>query len=149
MESVISSLGELLLQALPTFILLLLLHFYLKWAFYRPMDRLLKKRWEATEGARKAADKSLTNAQQKADAYEEAIRDARAELYKEHEELRRRREQQQAAAFEEARRKTGVMVREAKAELASEAEAARQSLRAETEALASEIAGAVLEGRPV
>ncbi len=149
MESVISSLGELLLQALPTFILLLLLHFYLKWAFYRPMDRLLKKRWEATEGARKAADESLTNAQQKADTYEEAIREARADLYKEHEELRRRREQQQAAALEEARRKTGVMVREAKAELASEAEAARQSLRAETEALASEIAGAVIEGRPV
>ena len=147
MEAVISSLGKLLVSAIPTFVLLLLLHFYLKWAFYGPMDRLLRERWEATEGARKAADESLANAQEKADAYEQAIRDARGELYQEHEEMRRKREEQQAAALAEARQKTDGMVREAKAELTSETEAAKQSLRAETEALAEEIAGAVLSGR--
>ena len=36
MDAVLNSLGELLVKALPTFILLLLLHFYLKWVFYRP-----------------------------------------------------------------------------------------------------------------
>ena len=147
MEVVISSLGKLLVSAIPTFVLLILLHFYLKWAFYGPMDRLLKERWEATEGARKAADESLASAQEKAGAYEQAIRDARGELYKEHEEMRRKREEQQAASLDQARQKTALMVREAKDQLASQAEAAKQSLRAETEALAEEITGAVLSGR--
>ena len=147
MESVLSSLEGLLLQALPTFILLILLHFYLKWAFYGPMDRLLKKRWEATEGARKAADESLAKAQEKADAYEQAIREARGELYKEQEEMRRKREEQHAASLAEARNRTDAMIRAAKAELASETESAKQSLRTQTEALADEIAGAVLSGR--
>lgn len=147
MDAVLNSLGELLLKAVPTLILLILLHFYLKWAFYGPVDRLLKKRWEATEGARKAADDSLAKAEAKAAEYEKALQEARAEMYAEQEETRRKREQEQAAALAEARQQVASRVSQAKQELAAEAEAAKASLRTESEALAEEITGAVLERR--
>lgn len=149
MDAVITSLGELLLRALPTLLLLLLLHLYLKWAFYGPLDRLLKRRWDATEGARKTAEGSLAAAEEKAAAYDRAIQEARAEIFQEIEEARRRREREQAAALGQARQESEQQVRDAKAALASEVEAAKRSLRTESEILAEEIAAAVLERRAV
>lgn len=145
MDTVLDALGELLLKALPTFILLVLLHFYLKWVFYRPMDGVLRQRWEATEGARKAADESLARAEQKAAEYGDALRKARAELRREHEEASQRWLGDQAAALGEMRRKTQTMVAEAKARIAEETAAAKRGLEAESEALAEEIVGALLE----
>lgn len=147
MDAVITSLGELLIRALPTLLLLLLLHFYLKWALYGPLDRLLKKRWDATEGARKAAEDGLAMAEEKAAAYDRAIQQARAEIYQDMEEARRRREREQAAAFVQARQEAERQVRDAKTALAGEVEEAKRSLRAESERLAEEITAAVLERR--
>jgi len=147
MEEILQSLGELLLKALPTFLLLILFHFYLKWAFYGPLDRLLKKRWEVTQGAQDAAAESLAKASDKADAYENALREARAEVYREHEELRRAREQERAEAIDQARRDADESLRKARAELADQTEQAKVSLRETSEALADEIVGAVLAGR--
>lgn len=147
MDEVLTDLGELLIKALPTFIILILLHFYLKWAFYGPLDRLLRRRWEATEGARTAAAESLESAQRKAETYEEAVREARTEIYKEQEQMRRKWQQGQAAALAQARGKMGVVVKEANAGLAAEAEAARQNLEAESEALAEQITHRLLERR--
>jgi len=147
MEEILQSLGELLLKALPTFIVLILFHFYLKWAFYGPLDRLLKKRWQATEGAREAAEQSLAKAAEKAEAYETAVREARADLYREQEEMRRKREQERAEAIEAARRDADEALRKARVELTEQTEAARATLRTESEALAGEITDAVLAGR--
>ena len=148
MEEILQSLGELLLRALPTFLLLIIFHFYLKWAFYRPLDRLLKKRWQATQGARESADLSLARAAEKAEAYETAVRAARADLYREQEEMRRKREQERAEAIEQARREADETLRNARAGLSAQTEEARAGLRAHSDALADEIVGAVLAGRP-
>jgi len=145
MDAVFSALGGLMMKALPTFILLILLHFYLKWAFYSPLDRLLHRRWEATEGARKLAGETLEDAQRKADAYEEAIRNSRSAIHKGQEQMRRQWQQEQAAAVEQARQSARSMVIQAKEELAAETEAARLGLQAESETLAEQIAGAVLD----
>ena len=147
MEALLDSLGELLLQALPTLVLLLLLHLYLKWAFYKPLDGVLRRRWEATEGARKAADESLAKAEQKATEYEEAIRNARADLYKQQEQTRKRLQQDQQAALDQARADIKAKVAAEKASLAAEAEAARKSLADESESLAEEITRTLLERR--
>lgn len=147
MDAVLSALGVLLLRALPTLILLVLLHFYLTWAFYGPMDRLLKRRWEATEGARKAASDALSSAETKAAAYAEAIRKARAEIFAEHEEMRRTWQRRQAAAIQEMRRTTESSIRDAKASIAAETETAKQTLQYQSDALAEEIAGTLLRRR--
>ncbi len=147
MDEVLRSLGGLLLQAVPTFLLVVVLHFYLKYVYFRPMARVLKERYEATEGARKLAEESLEKASAKAAEYDAALRTARADIYKEQEELREKLRQDHAAAVRDARERAQATVKEASQQLASELVAARQSLALQTEALASQIVQTVLGRR--
>lgn len=147
MDTVVTALGGLIAKAVPTLLLLVLLHFYLKWAFYGPMDRLLERRWAATEGARKAAEESFRLAEEKATRYEEALRNARAEIFAEQEQQRARLGQQQAQAVREARRRTEALVKQARVGIEAEMAAARQALEAESDALAEQIAAVLLAGR--
>ena len=72
MEETLRALGEILLKAVPTFVLVFLLYLYLSRMFFRPLEEVLKKRYEATEGARKLADESLAKAAAKTAEYEAA-----------------------------------------------------------------------------
>ncbi len=73
MEQTLHALGEILLKAVPTFVLVLLLYTYLSRMFFRPLEKVLQKRYEVTEGARKLADESLAKAAAKTEEYEAAI----------------------------------------------------------------------------
>ena len=146
MEATLQALGQILLQALPTFFLVLFLHFFLKAVFFNPLGKILHDRKQATEGARQQAEASLQRAQEKAAAYEESLRAARNELYKEQEAQRRTWRDEQAARIAEARRKSDDALKAAKAEIAKESEAVRASLEADSEALAIQIAESVLRG---
>ena len=147
MDEVLRSLGGLLLKAIPTFLLIVLLHLYLKRMFFRPMARVIEERYQATEGARKAAEERLAKAAGKAAEYEASLRAARGEIYREQEELRQSLRQDQARAIAEARQSAGAGAKEASRQLAVELEAARQSLALQTESLASQIADSALHGR--
>lgn len=147
MDQILHALGGLLLRALPTFLLVLLLHFYLKRVFYRPLEKVLDERYKATEGARKLAQDSMEAAARKAAEYESAIRDARGEIYREQEETRKEWRREHAAAVEEARRSAQVQLGQAKAELAAGVAEARRTLEAGSEALAGRIADSILRGR--
>ena len=136
------------MKALPTFILVYILHLFLRWTFYRPMEKVLRERWEATEGARKTADESLARAEEKAAEYEAALAKARGELFKERERARAQRQQQRAAALAEAHERTHAMIQQAKAELATETETARKKLREQSETLAEQIVSLLLERSP-
>jgi len=147
MEETIRAVGGLLLNALPTFFLLILLHFYLKVAFYKPLEKVLGERRAATEGAREKARRSIASADAKAAEYEEKLRTARGEIYKEQEALRKRWLDEQTAAVAEARASADAQVRRAREALAADAAEARKSLEAETAALAEQIARSLLERR--
>ena len=69
MDAILRDLSGILLRAVPTFLLVIFLHFYLKSVFFGPMQQVLRKRYEATEGARKLADESLARAAQKTAEY--------------------------------------------------------------------------------
>ena len=97
MEATLHALGQLIIQALPTFFLVLFLFLYLRSVFYKPLEHVLAERSEATEGARKKAAEALDRAQAKATAYEEQIRAARNDLYREQEEVRRKWRDEQVA----------------------------------------------------
>ena len=148
MAETLNALGGLLIKALPTFFLLVLLHFYLKLVFFRPLERVLRKRFELTEGARRSAEASLEAAARKIAEYEAALREARSQMYHEQEEARRRWREEQAAAVLDARGKAGALVTQARAELAEDAARARESLKAESEALAERITAAIPKRRP-
>lgn len=144
METTLHELGQVLLKALPTFFLVLFLHFFLKSVFFGPMASMLEKRREATEGARQQAAASLERASQKAAAYEESLRAARNEIYKEQEELRRRWRDELAGQVEQARKSAEGQVSKAKTELLRQAEEAKITLTTTSRALANEIADHVL-----
>src|SRR6266446_5372445 len=103
MDETLRALGGILLRAIPTFLLVVLLHFYLKFIFFKPLQRVLGQRYEATEGARKMAESSLARAAEKAAEYEAALRAARGETYKELEQMRRQLQEERAAGVREAR----------------------------------------------
>ncbi len=144
MEETLRQLGGILLKAVPTFILVVLLHLYLKFIFFRPLQRVLQERYDATEGARKLADESLARAAQKAADYEAALRAARAETYKELEQLRRELQDDRAASVKEARARAESAIAQAKAALSAEVETLKRDLQTESAALADRIATKIL-----
>ncbi len=144
MGQTIQALGGILLQAIPTICLLLIVHFYLKWMFFRPVRQVLEKRREATEGARESAAAMLKKATEKAAALEAALREARDEIYRENEETRRRWLAEQASRLEEARRESRNLMHQAKQELDAEAAAAKRELTGLADTLAEQISRSLL-----
>jgi F-type H+-transporting ATPase subunit b len=147
MDDTLRALGEILLRAVPTFLLVVLLHIYLKKIFFQPMEKVLHQRFEATEGARKLAEQSLSRATARTAEYEAAMRAARSEVYQAQEQLYRQLQESQAAQLAAARQTAEAGVRQAKAQLARDTEEARLSLARSSDALAGEIADSILEIR--
>ncbi len=144
MEATLHALGEIVLKGLPTFFLLILLHFYLKRTFFAPLEKVLAERYEATTGARKQAESAMARAEAKAKEYEEALRAARTEVYKENEAMRKQWRERQAVMLAEARANADSAIAVAKAELAGDVRTAKESLQAESERIADGIATAIL-----
>jgi F-type H+-transporting ATPase subunit b len=139
------ALGQILLQALPTFFLVIFLYIYLNQMYFKPFGRLLDERRAMTEGAREEARRSLDRAAERTGVYEASLRAERAEVYKEQEEQRRRWREEHAVEIREARKRAEQMVAAAKADLARQAEEAKRSLGTNTQALADEIVRIILE----
>lgn len=148
MEATLHALGQILVQALPTFFLVLFLFLYLRAMFFKPLERVLGERSEATEGARKKAAEALDRANAKASAYEEQIRAARNQIYGEQEEVRRQWREDQTIQVATARERAESAVKVAKAQLTQEAEIAQASLAGNSQALADQISAAILHRRP-
>jgi F-type H+-transporting ATPase subunit b len=147
MDATLHALGQILLRAVPTFILVVVLHFYLKFIFFRPMRKILAQRYEASEGARKLADLSLERASAKAAEYQAALRRATGEVYEANEKLVKELGEQHEAAVREAREDAEKAIRAAKEDLAREVEAAKEGLGRDTDLLANKIVEALLSRR--
>lgn len=147
MVQIISTLQDILVRALPTFFLVIVLHWYLKKVLIQPMERVMAERKKRTEGAVAASEAALAEVQVKMAAYEKALYDARAGVYAEQEQNRRTLLNDQAAAIQESKKKVAAQVATAIAGITAEAEAARATLAGESERLADRITAAVLAGR--
>jgi len=147
MEETLNALGGILLKAIPTVILLIILHFYLKAVLFGPLDRVMKQRRELTEGARKVAEDSLAAATRKADEYEAKLREARAVVYKQQEEIRKRWLEEQAQQVAEARTRSEAAVKVAREAIAEDVAGARKSLQDSSAAVADQIVATVLGRR--
>jgi F-type H+-transporting ATPase subunit b len=147
MEATIQALGQILLRAIPTLLFLILIHFYLKAMFYRPLQKVLAQRREATEGARQAAEASLKSAAEKVAAFEQSLREARAEIYRQQEEVRRQWLEEQTARLDDVRQQSRAMIQEASVQLNTEKEAAKRDLGTYADSLAEQIAQSIVSGR--
>jgi F-type H+-transporting ATPase subunit b len=145
MDATLHALGGILLRAIPTFLLVIALHLYLKFVFFRPMEKVLHQRYEATEGARKLAEQSLERASAKTAEYEAAIRAARAEAYQAQERLYKQLKERETAELAAARAQADRAIREAKELLAKDVAAAQAGLTQDSDALAVQIADSLLQ----
>jgi F-type H+-transporting ATPase subunit b len=144
MDEMFYDLGQLLLRALPTFLLVVVLNFYLKYVFFKPLEKVLQKRHDATEGARKLAAEALERAAVKTREYEASLRAARAETYQAQEQAHRQLADRQDAELLAARQRTEQLVRDAQQQLARDAEGLKHELAAASDALANQIADSIL-----
>jgi F-type H+-transporting ATPase subunit b len=144
MEQTLRQVGELLLGAIPTAVILLLL-----WALYealvrKPLYRVLDERRARTEGAVQKARADVAAAEAKTHEYEQRLREARLAIFKAQEARRQMAQQARAQAVAEARARAEQQIREARAAIEQDMAAARTGLQAETEKLAAEIIRTIL-----
>jgi F-type H+-transporting ATPase subunit b len=144
MEATLHALGGILLKAVPTFLLVVLLHFYLKGVFFKPLQKVLRQRYEATEGARKLAGESLERAAARTSEYQAAMRAARTEVYRTQEQAHKRLQEGEFAELTAARHRAEAAVQEAKAQLARDVEAAKAGLARDSDLLANQIVESIL-----
>jgi len=147
MEQTFQALQGILLKAIPTAILLLVLYFYFKAMLFGPLARVLKEREAMTKGARKDAEQSLARAEQKAKEYEDKLRDAKSEVYRDQEETRKKWLADQAAQLAQAKANAEASTNTARQGIAQEVAAARQGLADTSSAIADQIATSVLARR--
>jgi F-type H+-transporting ATPase subunit b len=140
----VEKLLPLFVGAVPTVLIVFFMFFFLRWAFWRPFERVLAERQARTEGTRKEAESLLAAANQKLHEYEESLRHARAEIFREQAASRQEALEQRNQALRQAREQAGEMIRQAKLDIARDAEEAKKSLDAESQRLADEIARSLL-----
>lgn len=139
MDPTLKALTNLLLQAVPTIFFLILLTIYLKYVFFRPLERILTKRHQQTEGVRKLAEKAFAAADHKTSEFERLLLAAKTELYREQEAQRKRWLADQAHALADARRQAELRIEEARRELAVESERATADLAIQARELAKQM----------
>ena len=147
MDKTLHDLGGIVLNGLPTFFLVLILAFFVRHLYLKPLDKVLDERFRLTEGARLAAEESLKNADSKVAEYQDALNKARGEIYQEQAAFLQKIHAEQAAMASQVRAESDARVAEIKLSIAKEADAARAGLEAQADTLSNQIADAILSRR--
>jgi F0F1-type ATP synthase membrane subunit b/b' len=142
---ILQQLGELFLEALPTVVIVFLFYLFMRWAFFGPIQKAMAERSARIEGARAEAAKVEAEARQELDAYNEALKKARTEIYAEQEAARQAVLEDRAKLLKAMRSRAIEEVAAAKKKIAAEFEAARADLERQSPELAGQIARAILE----
>jgi F-type H+-transporting ATPase subunit b len=145
MQVIGHQLGELFLQAVPTVLIILLFYFILRAIFFKPLLAVMTERDSRTLGAEKAAEAAQAAAAEKAKQYQEALKQARGQVYAEQEAARKQLLDERAAQLKEARAKSASEVRAAKERIAGELAAARREVEATVTQLSAAIARRIFE----
>jgi F0F1-type ATP synthase membrane subunit b/b' len=145
---IVNQLGELFLSAVPTVIIVFLFYFFMRWSFFKPMERVLSERHKRAEGAKIEAETSRAAVREKLRTYNDSLKKARTEIFTEQESERRSTLDKRQATINTARAAAQNALQEAKKSLASEVKAAQAELEQSSGVLADQIADAVLAGMP-
>jgi|SRR5579871_2631738 len=145
MDTTLRQAGELLLDAIPTMVLLLLLYAIYQNLVRKPLERILAQRRERTEGAVQKARANVAVAEARTQEYEQKLREARMTIFKAQESRRQRAQQMRTQALDEARARAQEQVRQARAAMEQDVAQARTGLQGEAQRLASEIIRIILK----
>jgi F-type H+-transporting ATPase subunit b len=144
MDQTLHQLGELLLGAVPTVILLALLYALYTVIVHKPLRRVLEERRSKTEGAVEQSRADVAAAESRTAEYEQRIREARAAIFKAQEARRQIAVQARAHAVAEARQRAQAQVQAARIDIDGDKEAAKAGLQGEAAGLAREIVRRIL-----
>lgn len=145
MDETLKQVGELLLGAVPTIVLLLLLYAVYHYVVHKPLQRILEERRNRTQGAIERARADIAAAEAKAAEYEERLREAKLAIFRSQEARRQQAQQTRTDAVALARTRAEAQVKQAREQMNKDVEAAKVSLQSESERLANEIIRAVLQ----
>ena len=145
MDTTLRQAGQLLLDSIPTVVLLLLLYAVYQNLVRRPLERILAERRDRTEGAIQKARADIAAAESRTQEYEQKLREARMAIYKAQEARRQQAQKMRAQALDEARARAQEQIREARAAVEQDMEQARAGLQGEAERLAQEIIRIILK----
>ena len=145
MDETLHQLGELLLGAVPTVILLALLYALYTQLVHKPLRRVLEERRSKTEGAIEKSRADISAADARTAEYEQRLREARAAVFKAQEAKRQAAAQARANVVNEARNRAQAQVQTAKREIDADRFAAQAALQSEVGPLAQEIVRRVLQ----
>jgi len=145
MDQTVHQLGELLLGAVPTVILLALLYALYTAIVHKPLQRVLEERRSKTEGAVEKSRADIAAAEARTAEYEQKLREARAAVFRAQEAKRQAALQARTNAVTEARSRAQAQVLAAKADIEKDRASAQEGLHGEAAALAQEIVRRVLQ----
>jgi F-type H+-transporting ATPase subunit b len=145
MDTTLQQAGQLLLDAIPTVVLLLLLYAIYQNLVRKPLNKALQERNDRTEGAVQKARAAVAAADARTQEYEQKLRDARLAIYKAQESRRQQAQQLRAQAVAEARTRAQEQIRQARQGIEQDMAAARTGLQGEIEQLANEIIRTILK----
>lgn len=144
MDQIAQQVGALLIGAIPTILLFAVLVIAYQILVQKPLKRALAERRARTEGAVENAQKAIAEAEAKASEYAEKLRLARAEIFKMREQRAKQRNVERETALDAARKAAGAKVSEARAEMDTETERAKQTIQGSAGELANQVVQAVL-----
>src|SRR6266852_7176722 len=110
MDQTLHQLGELLLGAVPTVILLALLYVLYTTVVHKPLGRVLEQRRAKTEGAVEKSRADIAAAEARTAEYEQRLREARASLFRAQEARRKVALEARTAVLNEARARAKAQV---------------------------------------
>jgi F-type H+-transporting ATPase subunit b len=122
----------------------LLLTVVLERLLFKPLLRVMEERQRAIRSARELAERSASEARAAAAEFDRKTAEARAELYKQMDDMRRTAMDERAAIMTRTRAEAEAEIAAASAKLQAEAEEARRRLSDEADTLGAAIAERIL-----
>jgi F-type H+-transporting ATPase subunit b len=144
MDQILRQLGELLLGAIPTVLLLAALYILYSLLVHRPLTAVLAERRSRTQGAMEKARADIAEAEARTSDYEHRLREARQKIFKNQENRRQQATQLRNQAVNQARSRAQEQVKQARAGIDEDVQQAESKLQSDTERLAGEIVRTVL-----
>jgi F-type H+-transporting ATPase subunit b len=125
----------------------LLLTLILDRLFFRPLLAIIKQREDAVGSAKALADQAAAEARRATEEFDRQTASARADVYRQMDEMRRAALDDRAALVDATRKEAEAALAKARAELAADVADARARLDKDAETLAADAASQILGRR--
>jgi F-type H+-transporting ATPase subunit b len=144
MDQMLSQLGGLVLDSVPTMILFVLLVVAYGFLVRRPLDRILSERRARTSGAVEQARGAIAQAEAKTADYEDRLRKAKVEIFQARDKRLKQWAAERDQALGEARSATATKVMAARVEIEHSVVIAQRQIEGMSAELSEQILRAVM-----